>query len=320
MDDRYDLICIGSGVAGLSAALYAGRYKMRVLVIGEKFGGETATAGTIHNYPGAPHVDGYELMKIMRDQAKELGALFLDGRVTAISQGGGCFALTVKDKRYFGGTVMFGIGTERRHLNLPNETELTGRGVHFCITCDGPLYGGKTIAIVGGGDASVKGLNLAAEYAEKIYLITLNKSELNAEPINLEQMKSLGDKVEVIFDTTIAELIGEKKLERIVLSKKYKGSTDLIVDGIFVEIGAIPHVELAVSLGVALDDHGYIATDSMMRTNVEGVFAAGDIVNLFGSFKQDITGAAMGAVAATSAYNFHKTHGNLCQLHWVPEK
>lgn len=321
MDGRYDLIIVGTGAAGLAAALYAGRYKMRVLAIGEKFGGETATAGIIHNYPGAPHADGYELMKTMREQAKELGAELLDGRVTEISGEGGCFTVTVGNKGvYQAGTVLFAIGTERRKLGIPNEKELTGRGVHYCITCDGPLYGGKTIAIVGGGDASVKGLNLAAEYAKKIYLITLNEKELNAEPVNLEQMQKLGDTAEVIFGTTISQIVGEKTLEKIVLSKSYRGAAELVIDGLFVEIGALPQTKLPVSLGVALDQRGYMAVTPFMETNVPGVYGAGDIVNLFGSFKQDITAAAMGAVAATSAYNFHKTKGNLCEKHWVPEK
>ena len=214
--------------------------------------------------------------------------------------------------------IIFATGAERRRLGLPNEKELTGRGVHYCVTCDGPVYGGKTIAMVGGGDASVKGAVLAAEYVNKLFLIVRGK-EVSAEPINLERMKTLGDKIEVILETEVKEVVGKNKLEKVVLSRPFKGSTDLVLDGLFVEIGATPNVLLAQKLGVVLDERGHIEVDNMMQTNIDGVFAAGDVVNHFGSFKQDITAAAMGAVAATSAYNDRKVHGELCEMHAVPE-
>jgi thioredoxin reductase (NADPH) len=179
------------------------------------------------------------------------------------------------------------------------------------------VYTGKTIAIAGGGDASVKGINLAAEYAEKIFLIVRGK-EVTAEPINLENMKKLGDQVEVILETEVKELVGKEKLEKVILSRGGKESSELVVDGLFPAIGAVPNVELAKQLGVELDERGYIKVGSLMQTNVDGVFAAGDAVNHFGSFKQDITAAALGAVAATSAYNDRKIHGDLCAVHAQP--
>lgn len=316
-DNIYDHIIIGSGAAGLSASIYAGRYRTKVLVIGEKFGGETATAGNIENYPSYKSVDGFELMNLMKEQAEALGIKVLLDKVTKIDRTEHCFNVFVGDITYQANSIIFAVGAERRRLNLPNEVKLTGKGVHYCVTCDGPVYGGKKIAMVGGGDASVKGVNLAAEYVDKIFLIVRGK-EIIAEPINYEQMKKLGDKVEVLLETGVKEIIGKNKLEKLVLSKPYKESNELIVDGLFVEIGAVPNVELARSLGVELDERGYIKADNMMRTNVDGVFAAGDTVNHFGGFKQDITAAAMGAVAATSAYEDHKIHGDLCRLHAVP--
>jgi len=315
----YDLAIIGSGAAGLSAGLYGGRYRMKIAIFEGEFGGETAKAGAIENYPGFKLIDGYELMEKMREQAEVLGIEYIDGKVTGIKQEGHCFELAVSDKKYQANTIILAIGAERRHLGLPNEKELTGRGVHYCVTCDGPVYSGKKIAMVGGGDASVKGVNLAAEYVAKVLLIVRGK-EVIAEPINYEQMKKLGDKVEVLLETEIKEIVGKEKLEKVVLSKQYKGSTDLVIDGLFVEIGAKPNVELAESLGVKLDEYGYIKVDNMMRTNIDGVFAAGDVVNHFGHFKQDITAAAMGAVAATSAYEDHKIHGDLCVMHAKPPK
>ncbi|MBI4215767.1 MAG: FAD-dependent oxidoreductase [Parcubacteria group bacterium] len=316
-NNNYDLIIVGAGAAGLAAGIYAGRYRMNVLVLGENFGGETSIAGKIENYPGISSIDGFELMVLMKKQAEGLGARITDERVEKISKKGHCFQVFTGKKSYHADTVILAAGMEYRRLNLPNERELTARGVHYCVTCDGPVYKDKTIAIVGGGDSSVKGTNLAAEYVKKVYLVARG-AEIAAEPINYEQMKKLGDRVEVILETEVKELVGKERLEKLILSKSYKGSRELKVDGVFVQIGAIPNVELAKSLGVELDKDGFVKTDNMLRTNVDGVLAAGDIVNLFGRFKQDITAAAMGAVAATSAYEHKKAHGELCDLHAVP--
>ncbi len=313
----YDLIIIGSGAAGFGAAIYGGRYRMKVLVIGNEFGGETAKAGSIENYPGFLSIDGFELMDTMKKQAENLKVETLDAEVTEIVREEHCFEVTANNAAYQTHEIIFAVGAERRRLGLPNEKELTGRGVHYCVTCDGPVYSGKTIAVAGGGDASVKGAILAAEYVNKVFLIVRGK-EVAAEPINLERMKKLGDKIEVLLETEVKEIVGKQKLEKLLLSKPFKDSDNLVVDGLFVEIGAIPNIELAKSLGVELDERGYIKVDNMMKTNLDGVFAAGDAVNHFGSFKQDITAAAMGSVAATSAYNDHKVHGELCPFHAMP--
>lgn len=311
---KYDLIIVGSGAAGLSAAVYAGRYKMSTLVIGEEFGGETSTAGSIENYPGFKMIDGYDLMKVMKEQAEAIGAEVKDGKVIKITTDGGCFTVSTEEEEFEAVTVILAIGSQRRKLNLPNEKELTGKGVHYCWTCDGPLYGGKTVAMIGGGDSSVKGVNFLAEYAEKIYLVARGNKVL-AEPVNLERMKKQGDKVQVLLDTEVKELVGDKMLEKLVLSKEINGSTDLTVDGTFIEIGFDPDKTFAEQLGLELDEKGYLRVDNMMKTNVQGVMVAGDSTTHFGSFKQDITAAAMGAVAATSAYEYYGEHGEACKLH-----
>lgn len=323
MDDlKYDLIIIGAGSAGLSSGIYAGRYKLKTLVIGEEFGGEGAKAGKVENYPGFKEIDGFELMNLFKEQALALGAEIIDAKVVKVEKIEHTFNVYTEEKSFQAQSIILALGSQRRHLGLPNEKELTGKGVHYCVTCDGPVYAQKTIAIVGGGDSSVKGVNLASEYVNKIYLI-VKGNEIVAEPINLEEMKKLGNKIEVLLETEVKEIVPSLSgtgLEKIILSKPYEDSEELKIDGLFVEIGALPNVELAKSLGVGLDDKGYIKTDNMMRTNIDGVFAAGDAVNLFGSFKQYITANAMGAVAATSAYEDHKIHGDLCPLHAVPSK
>lgn len=314
----YDVIIIGSGAAGLSAAMYAGRYKMKILVLEKEFGGETATAGAIENYPGVLSIDGYDLVTKMKEHAVQYGAEVKEGEVTRLfkEEQDSCLGVeTTKSEKFFGKTIILAWGSERRHLGLPNEKELVGKGVHYCVTCDGPVFGGKTIAMVGGGDSSVKGINFLAEYVKKMYLITREK-EVKAEPVNLEQMKKIGeDKLVIIPETSVKELVGDQRLENIILSKPYQGSNELKIDGLFVEIGFDPEKELPSQLGVELDEKGYLKVDNLMQTNVPGVFAAGDATNHFGRFKQDITAAALGAVAATSAYEYTKANGGYCELH-----
>jgi len=317
---KYDLIVVGSGAAGLSAAIYAGRYKMSTLVIAGEFGGETSTAGSIENYPGFKAIDGYDLMKAMKEQTEAIGSKVIDGKVIRVDPpagGEGCFTVATKKEEFETTTVILAIGSQRRHLNLPKEKDLTGRGVHYCWTCDGPLYGGKTVAMVGGGDSSVKGVNFLGEYVEKVYLIVRGK-EVMAEPVNFDRMKKLGDKVEVLLETEIKELVGDQKLEKLVLSKPQAGSNDLVVDGMFIEVGFDPDRTFAEQLGLELDEKGYLKVDNMMRTNMPGIFGAGDTTNHFGRFKQDITAAAMGAVAATAAYEYFGEHGDACEFHEKP--
>lgn len=310
--NRYDLIVVGSGAAGLAAALYAGRYKMKTLVLEGDFGGETATAGSIENYPGIQKIDGYELMKTMKEQGLALGVGFEDGWAERIEKDGKCFRVFTKEKEYHSSTVILAIGSRRRHLGLQREEELTGKGLHYCWTCDGPLYGGKVVAMVGGGDSSVKGVNFLAEYADKVYLIVRDK-KVTAEPVNEERMKGLGDTVEVLLGTEVTELIGKPMLKKIKLSRPYKDSDELAVDGLFVEIGFDPDTSLADQIGVKTDKQNYLQVNNRMETSVSGVFAAGDGTNHFGNFKQDITAASLGAVAATSAYEYLVSHPEACE-------
>lgn len=315
----YDVAIIGSGVAGLAAGLYCGRYLLNTIIFEKEPGGETATAGKIANYPGVKPIDGYELTKIMREQASEVGAEFESTPVSSIEHTGHCYLLKVGEETFHATTIIYAAGAEYRKLNIPNEKELTGKGVHYCVTCDGPLYTGKKIAIVGGGDSAIKAATLASEYAEKVYVIN-REAELGGEPVNKQNMEAVGDKIEVLYETEIEEIVGEDKFEKAVLTKEYNGSKELDIDGLFVEIGYIPNVNLVVPLGVTLGEHGYIDVDKMMRTGVDGLFVAGDTMNHFGPFKQAITAAASGALAATSAYEDIKKHGDLCPLHHQPSE
>jgi thioredoxin reductase (NADPH) len=312
----YDTIIIGGGAAGLSAAMYAGRYLMKTLVMeGHEPGGETAVAWIIENYPGVPKVDGYDLIQTMRSQAKEVGAVFTQEVAKNVAVKNHCFTVSGESGReYYGKTLIFAHGSRRRRLGLPREKELMGHGVSYCVTCDAPLYKNKIIGIIGGGDASVKGAILAAQYSDKVYLI-VQGDKLNAEPVNYAVFKSKPN-IEVLFNTEVKELLGVESLSGVTLSKDYQGSKQLNLGGLFIEIGAEPNTELPQALGVSVDNKGYIQVDGMMKTNIDGVYAAGDITNATGSFKQDIVAAAQGAIAATSAYRDLGIHGGAaCLIH-----
>lgn len=302
----FDTIIIGSGVAGLAAGIYAARYMMKTLIVGEELGGATTTAWTVENYPGFKAIDGYDLVLKMKEQVEGLGVEVRDGQVSLIKKENDYFILTIGEKKLTATTVILATGSARRKLGIPNEKELNGKGIHYCTTCDSPLYKGKTIAIIGGGDASVKGANLAAQYAQKVYLIT-RRADFIAEPVNWERLQKFQN-VELVYQTTVESINGTERLESITLNKPVNGAKTLKLDGLFIEIGALPNNQLAKELNITLDQHGYIETNEMMETNLPGALAAGDITNETGHFKQDIVAASQGAIAATAAYNYWSIH------------
>lgn len=312
----YDTIVIGGGAAGLSAAIYAGRYLMKTLLLeGHTPGGETAVAWLVENYPGVPRIDGFELMQQMRQQALDAGAEIIGVKTTALQRDAHCFTVTTdQPKTYLSKTIILAQGSTRRRLGLPREAALAGHGISYCATCDAPLYRGKAVAIVGGGDAAVKGALLAAGYATGVFLIVRGEA-LRAEPVNIAQLKKQG-KAELLLNTEVSALVGERQIEGVRLSRPYQGSDLLSVQGLFVEIGAEPNTELTMPLGVKLDGQGYVEVNPLMYTSVHGVYAAGDMTNGAGSFRQDVIAAAQGAMAATSAYRDLGLHGGVaCELH-----
>ncbi len=308
-DTHYDIIIIGTGAAGLSAGVYAGRYNMKALIFGAEFGGETAKAGSVENWPGDIAVDGYDLMERMKKHAEHVGAKVVEDEVMSVTKTGTCFFVKTREGEYHATNVVFAQGSRRRRLGLPNENELTSNGVHFCVTCDGPIYTGKTIALVGGGDAAAKGAHLIAEYVNKVYVL-VRGDKMRAEPVNVERLVKMPEKITILYNAEVKEIkkTADGKFGGITLSRNHKETPDLPIDGLFIEVGADPNVGLATGAGVLLDKIGHVATDNMMQTNIPGLFAAGDIVAHFGHFKQDITASAMGAVAATSAYAHFKEH------------
>ncbi|MGB9748587.1 MAG: NAD(P)/FAD-dependent oxidoreductase [Candidatus Woesearchaeota archaeon] len=300
-EKEYDLIILGAGPAGLSAGIYAARYKLKTLVIGESIGGYASDAYEVENYPGFRRISGFELMEKFRQHAEDLGVKIKQGSVVDIRKGYTLFNVRDSDNNiYKAKALIFAMGTKRRNLNIPKENDFIGKGISYCATCDAPFYKDKVVGVVGGANAAVRSALLLAEHASKVYII-YRKDRLRAEPVLIDAVLS-NPKIEVIYNSSVVELLGKESLEGVKLDT----SKELKLEGLFVEIGGMPSVDLAKILGVKIDNEGYIVVNPDQSTNVEGIFAAGDITTNSNKFQQIITAAAEGAVAANAVYEFLK--------------
>ncbi|MBM3199958.1 FAD-binding protein [Candidatus Woesearchaeota archaeon] len=295
-NEVYDTIIIGAGPAGMTAAIYAIRYKLKTLIISKDTGGIANLAHKIENWPGIVSITGPELMENFKNHVEALGVKIVQEEAVKISQG---FEVTTSESNKFKAkTLILALGTVRRKLNIPGEDEFLGKGVSYCCTCDGPMFRNKIVCVVGGSNSAVMGALLLADYASRVYLI-YRKDALKADPALTDSLKT-NKKIEVIFNSEITKIVGTKFVEKIVLNN----GKELPMQGIFIEIGGIPSTALAKQLGIDLDDHSSIIVDDNMRTNVKGVFAAGDITNT--PLDQIVTACADGAKAAYAAFNHLK--------------
>ncbi|MBP05181.1 MAG: thioredoxin reductase [Chloroflexi bacterium] len=302
-----DVLIAGQGAAGFAAGLYAARYQMKTAIAGQDFGGETAIGGLIENYPGNIEIDGFDLMLEFKKQVTDLEVPIIEENLKSITKNKNSFLCELNNGQVIDAkTVILAIGRERRRLGLKNEEEWTGKGVSYCSTCDAPLYKNKNLAIVvGGGNAAVEGAILIGKYSKKVFLIYRGKKLWRPEPILLETLKKTKN-VEVILNNNVSELIGSDfgGLQKIKLEKEYKGENEFIVDGLMIEAGADPRIEIPLSLGIHLDkESNEVIVDKDQKTNVDGLYAAGDLTN-GSNLKQTITAASQGAISALSAYNY----------------
>jgi thioredoxin reductase (NADPH) len=292
----YDLIIIGGGPAGLSAAIYAARFMMKVLVLAKVPGGTISEASIVGNYPGYVSISGFELMQKIEEQAKNLGVEIEYEEATDIKEG----KHFVINKSYEGKYILIASGTNRRKLNVPGEKQYAGKGVSYCFTCDAPLFREKRVAVVGGSDSAATAALLLRDYATKVYII-YRKEKLRAEPILIKQIER-EKKIEIITNTLVTEIRGRQMMTSVMLNT----GKELEIEGLFVEIGADPENQLAGKLGLKIDDEGYITVDKAQKTSRDKVYAAGDITNNSNKFRQVITACAEGAVAAESIYDLIK--------------
>ena len=297
---KIDLAIIGGGVGGFSAAMYAGRLGIKSHIFDAKMGGTIALAGTVENYPGFKSISGMDLSNTLKEHAKVFNPEFIMQGVVKIEKTSNGFHIYTNKEGYHAKAVILATGTEWRKLKIPGEKELTGKGVHYCALCDGFFYKGKTVAVIGGADSAVKEATYLASLAKKVYII-YRKEQIHPEPITLKKMSKLKN-IEIIKNTNLKKIIGKNKLEKVKLDNHYKNSDELILDGVFIDIGHIPMTGLSKELGLKLNKKNEIITNKSTQTNVEGVFAAGDVTD--SPFKQAIIAASEGSTAAFSAYQY----------------
>ncbi|MBQ7498008.1 MAG: FAD-dependent oxidoreductase [Selenomonas sp.] len=298
---KKDVVIIGAGMAGLTAALYAGRMNLSVLVLENALvGGQIANATGIENYPGLPNVAGKDLIATVQQQAESFGAVVDEFDVIEkVSLQPDRKLVETESRIYEAGCVIIASGMERRKLPLPEERKYAGKGVHYCELCDGHLYQDKVIAVMGGGNAAVDAANFLTKYAKKLYL--LHRSQLRADESSREKLRS-NAKAEIMLETEVVALKGEKHLEAVeVLDKASGEKRELAVDGIFVNIGVMPNTDL-FKADIELAEDGRIAAREDCRTNVPGVFAAGDVRHK--EVRQLTTAAADGTTAAILAEKY----------------
>ncbi|MHA1481111.1 MAG: NAD(P)/FAD-dependent oxidoreductase [Candidatus Thorarchaeota archaeon] len=297
----YDLVVIGSGVTGYGAAMYAARLDLSVAVIGEVEGGTITLTDDVANYPGYIQLSGKELADKLREHALDYPVYIETGIVEDVFRDEQNLFYVVTDKKTFiAKSIIFATGMKERELDIPGHDELKNKGVSYCALCDAPLFRDKKVAVVGGSDSAVKEALLLAKYCSKVYII-YRREKVRSEPINTRRMEK-DSKIEVLTETNIVELIGSERVTAVKLDKPHNGSDKLDLDGVFIAIGGIPQSGLAKKMGVALNPKGEILIDRLSKTNVLGIFAAGDIVD--SEFKQAITGVAEGVHAAYQAYQY----------------
>ncbi len=297
----YDLVVIGSGVTGYGAAMYAARLDLSCAVVGDVDGGTITLTDDVANYPGFKQLTGQELANNIKAHAEAYPVLIETGTVTDVFRDDQGFFYVVTDKKTFlAKTILFATGMKERELEVPGHDELRNKGVSYCALCDAPLFKDKVVAVIGGSDSAAKEALLLAKYCAKVFII-YRRQKIRAEPINERRIEK-ESKIEIITETNVTEILGSERVTAVRLDKSHNGSDMLSLDGIFIAIGGIPYSTLAQKMGVELNEKGEIKIDRSSRTNLEGVFAAGDVVD--SEFKQAITGVAEGVHAAYQAYKY----------------
>ncbi len=293
----YDVIIIGAGPAGLNAAIYAARYKLNALVIAKEIGGAITGAHNVENWIGEKSIPGMQLIENFKDHVKSFGIEIKTEEVQDIKKQDNIFKI---NNNYEAKTIILALGTCPRHLDVKGEKEFLGKGTSYCATCDAAFFRNKKVAVVGGANSAAMAALLLAQFADKVFII-YRKEKLRSDPAVSEKVYT-NEKIEVITNTNITEIKGDKFVTGVELdSGKY-----LDLDGVFIEIGSVPSCAIAKLAGAKLDERECIIVDQAQKTNIDGVFAAGDITTNSNNLRQVITAAAEGAVAAESAYRFLK--------------
>ena len=294
----YELAIIGAGPAGYSAAIYAVRAGIKTLVLDKGFGGGLASISpNIENYAGFESISGMDLAEKMKKHASKYTKLNLNEEVEDVVKKDDGFEIKTNKKKYKLKAIIICTGTEYRKLNAPGEKELVGKGVSYCATCDGFFFKDKIVAVVGGGNSAlIEAIYLKQIGCREVYVIH-RRDQLRAEKAYVNEAIKKG--VKIIYNTHVEEIKGKNRVDFLeVHDVKTNKKSKINLDGVFISIGEEPQNKLAKKLGVKLDEKGFIIVDRQMRTNIKGLYAAGDIT---GGLRQVVTAAAEGAIAALSS-------------------
>lgn len=299
----HDAVIIGAGPAGLTAALYCGRNRLKTLVISEDLGGQTAVSGPLDNYPGAGSTTGLKLINIIKNQVALLPTieLQLGQTITQIKSNSVGYTLSDQTNHSFQTrAIIIAAGKRPKKLGIPGEDQFAGHGVSYCATCDGPLFQDKTVAIIGGGYSASEAALILNQYTKHIYVLT-HKPQLQGEAVTLEKIKE-SPKITLIGNTQTVEITGEQTVTDLKYRDQLNGQTkSLAIEGIFVEIGSLPNTDYFKDQ-LSLNQWNEIIIDDKNRTNLTGVFAAGDVTSVFA--KQTIVAAGEGAKAAMAVFEY----------------
>ncbi len=296
------VLILGSGPAGLSAALYAARADLDPVVLtGMELGGQVSLTHIVENYPGFPEgVGGNELVELFQKQAERFGTKLEFDTASEVDLSKRPFKVQTFNSTYLADTLIISTGATSRRLDIPGETELTGRGVSYCATCDGWFFKDKDLIIVGGGDSALEESIFLTRYANSVTIVH-RRDELRAGPF-LQNRANSNPKIDFIWNSTVTEILGEEAVESVRLQDVVTKEERIYpIDGIFIFIGHFPNTQLFKDQ-LDMDELGYLKVDHLMKTNVAGVFAAGEVAD--SHFRQVITSAGMGAAAAIQANHY----------------
>ncbi|GHT70387.1 thioredoxin reductase [Endomicrobiia bacterium] len=296
----YDIVIIGGGPAGLSAAIYASRARLKTLLIEKNgCGGQITVTDLIENYPGFNDgINGFDFAVKLKAQARDFGAEIMYDEVTNVENGEVKKVITV-NATYETQTIIVAAGTSVKKMNIPGEPDFIGKGVSFCATCDAPFYRSKDVLVVGGGDSAIQEALYLSKFAKNVIVIH-RRNELRTAKILQEKIASHTN-ISIIYDSVPKEILGKDSIEKVTITNvKTNKDTDLKVDGVFVFIGLVPNTLFLSNL--VLDKNGYVVTDENMNTSIAGIFACGDIRKK--QLRQVVTAVSDGAQAAISAQGY----------------
>ena len=297
---RYDVVIVGAGIAGLTAAMYCARQGLRTLVVSADLGGQLMLAVEVQNYPGFSSIRGFDLIRRVEEQARAYGAEIVYDDVVGVERLDDGFRVRGGGGEYECMAVILACGKAPRELGVPGEKRLKGRGVSYCAVCDAPLFRGRRVALVGWGYHAVESVNLLKDYAREVYWVFPGEKPYHDAGL-VGDVLAKGN-VKLVPSSEPVEIRGERRVEALVVRDKATGSlVELEVDGVFVEVGYETRVEFAKGL-VELNERGEVVVDKACRTSTPGVFAAGDVTDV--PYKQAVIAAGMGATAALSAYSY----------------